>query len=147
MLDNIGLPNGGINLAFGDSATLSIIRWRDSDLAQPEEGKRHCRISAQAACRSTSAFPDETFFFHAGEHHESDSHFGLPAPIDLQVVGREPTNNYRIAREICQKVQAIPGAVDVHIHQQVHYADDAGECRSRQGQQIGLTQRDVAKAC
>ena len=41
---------------------------------------------------------------------------GLPAPIDVQVVGRDP-KNYEIAEELRQRIAQVPGAVDVNIHQ------------------------------
>ena len=72
--------------------------------------------------------------------------FGLPAPIDIQVVGRNPAKEYQIATDILHKVEAIPGAVDAHIHQQVTYpAVDINVDRSR-AQQIGLQQRDIANS-
>jgi multidrug efflux pump subunit AcrB len=71
--------------------------------------------------------------------------FGLPAPIDIQVVGRNPQANYKIAQEILAKVQAIPGIVDAHIHQEVAYPTlDLNVDRSKAAQ-LGLTQSDVAR--
>ncbi|MDQ2946788.1 MAG: efflux RND transporter permease subunit, partial [Acidobacteriota bacterium] len=72
--------------------------------------------------------------------------FGLPAPIDLQIIGPlgNVKANYALAKEMEQRMKAIPGAVDVHLHQVV----DAPEMRfnvdrTRAGQ-LGLTQKDIS---
>src|SRR5450756_1825430 len=71
--------------------------------------------------------------------------FGLPAPIDVQVVGRSP-NNYQIAQRIVKRVAAIPGAVDVHLHQQVDYPTMQVNVDRTKARQVGLTQQDVAQS-
>ena len=84
------------------------------------------------------------FFFEAANITNQILNFGLPAPIDVQVLGRNAAGNYQIARQIADKVARIPGAADVHIHQVVDYPEiDINVDRSKAGQ-VGLTQRDVA---
>jgi multidrug efflux pump subunit AcrB len=144
ILDNIGLPNGGINLAFGDSATISnsdgdILIALKPGKRETQELQRRLRVDLRAK------FPNETFFFTPANMTNQILNFGLPAPIDIQIVGRNPAG-YRIATNILQQVEKIPGAVDAHIHQQVTYpAVDIDVNRSR-AQQIGLQQRDVANS-
>ncbi len=91
-------------------------------------------------------FPDVLFFFEAANITNQILNFGLPAPIDVQVTGRDAAPNYKVAQELAQRIAKIPGAADVHVHQVV----DAPELRlnvdrSKAGQ-IGLTQRDVANS-
>jgi len=67
----------------------------------------------------------------------------LPAPIDLQVVGRDSANNYKVAQRLKERITHIPGTADVHVHQvftqpQLNLNVD----RVKAGQ-LGLTQRDV----
>ena len=71
--------------------------------------------------------------------------FGLPAPIDLQVVGRDPKDNYLIAQQLLRKVVAIPGIVDAHIHQQVTYPTIQMNVDRNRAEQLGLTQNDVTR--
>ena len=84
------------------------------------------------------------FFFEAANITNQILNFGLPAPIDVQVLGRNAAANYDIARQIAARVAQVPGAADVHIHQVVDApAIDINVDRSKAGQ-VGLTQRDVA---
>jgi CzcA family heavy metal efflux pump len=145
ILDNIGLPNGGINLAFGNNATISN---SDGDiLIALKPGKRETlELTRQLRNRLAEKFPQETFFFTPANITNQILNFGLPAPIDLQVVGRNPTANYKIAQSLLRKVQAIPGIVDAHIHQQVSYPTVQVNVDRLKAQQIGLQQRDVANS-
>ncbi len=145
ILDNIGLPNGGINLAFGNNATISN---SDGDiLISLKEGKRQTlEFTRLLRAKLTEKFPEETFFFTPANITNQILDFGLPAPIDLQVVGRNPVANYKIAQDLLRKVQAIPGAVDVHIHQEVSYPTVQVDVDRERAEQIGMQQRDVANS-
>jgi multidrug efflux pump subunit AcrB len=145
ILDNIGLPNGGINLAFGNNATISN---SDGDiLIALKPGKRETlELKRLLRTRLVQKFPQETFFFTPANITNQILDFGLPAPIDIQVVGRNPTANYQIAQRLMRKVQAIPGAVDVHIHQEVSYPTVDVDVDRLKAQQIGMQQRDVANS-
>ncbi len=69
--------------------------------------------------------------------------FGLPAPIDLQVVGRDAVAGYRIAQELAGKIAGIPGAADVHVHQVIDQPEIRLNVDRVKASQLGLTQRDV----
>ncbi len=145
ILDNIGLPNGGINLAFGNNATISN---SDGDIliSLKPGAKDTLEFTRVLRARLLSKFPEETFFFTPANITNQILDFGLPAPIDLQVVGRNPVENYKIARTLLKKVQAIPGAVDVHIHQEVAYPTLQVNVDRSKAQQVGLQQKDVASS-
>ncbi len=144
IIDNIGIPNGGFNLAFGDSPTLGV---SDGDILislKPEEHGSTAEYTDRLRKRLHDRFPDVVFFFEAANITNQILNFGLPAPIDVQVVSRNAASNYEIARQIAEKVSRIPGSADVHIHQVVDYPTiDINVDRSKAGQ-VGLTQRDVA---
>jgi multidrug efflux pump subunit AcrB len=89
-------------------------------------------------------FPDMEFFFSAPDIVSQILNFGIPAPIDVQVTGRDK-KNYEIAQEIEKRIVQIPGAVDVHLHQVVHGPDLRVNVDRTRAQQIGLTQNDVAR--
>ena len=145
LLDNIGLPNGGINLAFGNNATISN---SDGDIliALKPGNKDTLEFTRLLRQRLHEKFPDEVFFFTPANITNQILDFGLPAPIDLQVVGRNPVQNYGIAQDLLKKVQAIPGAVDVHIHQEVAYPTVQVNVDRTKAQQVGLQQKDVANS-
>ena len=144
ILDNLGLPNGGINLAFGDSAVIS-----DSDgdiLISLNPGKRHTQEYMRALRNALhSKFPDGTFFFTPANITNQILDFGLPAPIDLQLSGRGP-QNFTIMQQILKEVQAIPGIADAHIHQQIAQPTINVNVDRLKARQIGLTQQDVAQS-
>jgi CzcA family heavy metal efflux pump len=144
MLDNIGLPNGGINLAFGSTGTISNTDGEVLIALKPgERGTQE--YMRQLRADLADKFPDGTFFFAPANITNQILDFGLPAPIDLQITGRGK-NNYQIARDLMKKIAAIPGAVDVHIHQQVTYPTMQVNVDRSKARQVGLTQQDVANS-
>jgi multidrug efflux pump subunit AcrB len=144
MLDNIGLPNGGINLAFGSTGTISNTDGEVLIALKPgERGTQE--YMRQLRADLAQKFPDGGFFFAPANITNQILDFGLPAPIDLQVTGRGK-NNYQIAQDLMKKIAAIPGAVDVHIHQQVTYPTMQVNVDRSKARQVGLTQSDVANS-
>ncbi|MDQ6665542.1 MAG: efflux RND transporter permease subunit, partial [Acidobacteriota bacterium] len=145
ILDNIGLPNGGINLAFSDSASIGtgdgeILIALNKKHGPTQEYTRKLRNVLRGE------FPDLTFFFQPANITNQILNLGLPAPIDIQIVGRDAKNNYKIAKEIERRVSLIPGAVDVHIHQEIDYPEIRVNVDRTKADQVGITQRDVANS-
>ncbi len=144
ILDNIGLPNGGINLAFAQSATISNT---DGDiLISLKKGPKDTQVTMRKLRADLRVkFPGATFFFTPANITNQILDFGLPAPIDLQIIGRDK-KNFELAQRIMGEVAAIPGAVDVHLHQQVEYPTMQINADRTKAEQIGLTQSDVANS-
>jgi multidrug efflux pump subunit AcrB len=144
IIDNIGIPFGGFNLAFGDNPTLGV---SDGDILialKPEEHGSVAGYTDQLRRRLHEKFPDMVFFFEAANITNQILNFGLPAPIDVQVVGRNAAANYQIAQRLQTQIARIPGAADVHVHQVVDYPEiRVAVDRSKAGM-VGLTQRDVS---
>jgi len=143
VLDNIGLPASGINLAFSDNATISSA---DGEIlvalnAKHKPTAQYMRILRE---RLHHDFPDMEFYFAAPDIVSQILNFGIPAPIDVQITGRDP-KGYDIANEIRSRITQIPGAADVHVHQVVHGPDLRVNVDRTRAQQIGLTQNDVAR--
>ena len=70
--------------------------------------------------------------------------FGIPAPLDIQIVGQNVAGNFAVASRMAEQMRHVPGAVDVHIQQtedQPRLQYDVDRVRL---QQVGLTERDVA---
>ncbi|MFN6478358.1 efflux RND transporter permease subunit [Nostoc sp. DedQUE07] len=146
ILDNIGLPVGGVNLAFSDTATIGP---GDGEiLVGLKEGKHHStwQYVRQLRQKLTAQFPELTFFFQPADIVTQILNFGLPAPIDIQIIGpaKNRRDNYKIAKQIKTQIAQIPGAVDVHLHQVVDAPDLRINVDRSQAQRSGLTQRDVA---
>ena len=143
VLDNIGLPTSGINLAFGDSSTISSADGEILVALNPNHKPtaQYVRILREKLHRD---FPDMEFFFSAPDIVGQILNFGIPAPIDIQITGRDP-KGYDIANEIKTRVAQIPGAVDTHVHQLVHGPDLRVNVNRTRAEQIGLTQSNVAQ--
>ncbi|MDR3698489.1 MAG: efflux RND transporter permease subunit [Candidatus Sulfopaludibacter sp.] len=146
IIDNIGIPNGGFNLAFGDNPTLGVA---DGDILISLNQEEHGSTAAytdKLRKHLHEVFPDVVFFFEAANITNQILNFGLPAPIDVQVLGRNAEANYQIAQNLRQKIAAVPGAADVHIHQVVDWPEiDINVDRDKAGQ-VGLTQKDVSNS-
>ena len=141
VLDNIGLPPF-LNLAFGSTATIGPA---DGDILvslQPKHAPTQNYVEVLRD-KLTARFPEMTFFYQPADIVTQVLNFGLPAPIDIQVIGHDPKNQ-DIAQEIQTRVAAIPGAIDVHLSQVLNIPEFFVNVDRTRSQQIGLTQRDVA---
>jgi multidrug efflux pump subunit AcrB len=146
IIDNIGIPNSSYNLAFGDSPTIGP---GDGDILislNPESHGPTAEYTERLRKRLHEKFPDVTIFFEAANITNQILNFGLPAPIDVQVVGRNTDANYQIADRLRSQIAAIPGAADVHVHQVIDYPElRVNVDRSKAGM-VGLTQKDVTNS-
>ena len=146
ILDNIGLPVSGLNIALSDSATIGpgdgeiLISLKEDRRTSTEEYKRRLRRGLK------EKFPELSFFFQPANITNQILNFGLPAPIDVQVSGRDATAGYVAAREIRRRLSLVQGAVDVHIRQEVSYPDIRVNVDRSRASDVGLTQRDVANS-
>jgi multidrug efflux pump subunit AcrB len=146
LLDNIGLPNSGINLAFGDTANIAA---SDGDILISLNPKKHTGTQEYERIlrdRLKTRFPNELFFFQPANITNQILNFGLPMPIDIQIIGNDAKTNYGLAREIRNKVAAVPGAVDVFIRQEVGAPTFQVNVDRTIANQSGMTQRDVANS-
>jgi CzcA family heavy metal efflux pump len=146
ILDNIGLPVGGINLAFSDSATIGSADGEILVALNPEHHGPTWQYVKKLRKDLKAEFPQASFFFQPADIVSQILNFGLPAPVDIQVLGRNAEKNYAISKQIREQVAQIPGAVDVHLHQIVDAPELGIEIDRTQAQQAGLSQRDVASS-
>nr|MDQ2869014.1 efflux RND transporter permease subunit [Verrucomicrobiota bacterium] len=146
ILDNIGLPYSGLNIAFSDSATVGA--FDGEILVSLRAGEHHSTWGyvRELRTRLGSEFPNLTFFFQPADIVGQILNFGLPAPIDLQVIGplSNAKKNYVLAREIERRLAVVPGAVDVHLHQVLDVPEIRFNVDRTRADQLGLTQKDVA---
>ena len=140
------MPSGGINLAYGDIATIGpsdgeiLVSLSPEKHAPTQQYERILREDLR------SKFPEETFFFQAANITNQILNFGIPSPVDVQVTGRNLAANYEIAREIERRMMNIPGAVDVHLRQEMHSPTVYLDVDRTKAGQVGLTQRDIANS-
>ncbi len=145
ILDNIGLPQGGFNLAFSDA---SVIGPSDGDILislRPKHKTGTLEYERRLRKALNERFPAEIFYFQAANITNQILNFGLPAPIDVQVIGRDP-HNFQVASDIRNRVAAVPGAVDVHVHQEIGYPEVEVKVDRSKASQVGLTQQNVGNS-
>jgi CzcA family heavy metal efflux pump len=145
VLDDIGIPNGSFNLAFGDGSLTDVqdgeILVAMNDTHHPTDAYRQ-KLRAELHRR----FPEVVFYFQASDIVNQILNFGLPAPIDIQISGRQFQQNYAIAEAIKRDVAAVPGATDVHINQVIYAPELHVNVDRSRAQTIGLTESNVANS-
>jgi len=144
ILDNIGLPTGGVNLAFSDSATIGAADGEILVALNPEKHGPTWDYVRTLRQRLNRELPDCVFFTQPSDIVGQILNFGLAAPIDVQIAGRDVKTNYALALELSARVARIPGAVDVHVQQVTNAPALRFNVDRSRAQQLGLTQRDIA---
>ncbi len=145
IIDNIGLPISGINLSYDDSGTAGPA---DADI-MISLGKGH-RPTAEYVRSLRLAlnrgFPGVTFYFLPADIVSETIDFGLPAPFDIQILGRDLAGNQRVAAAIADRIRHVPGAVDVRIQQPSNLTRFAFAIDRTKASELGLSEQDVAQS-
>jgi multidrug efflux pump subunit AcrB len=145
VLDNMGTPTSGINLSLSEGALISSA---DGQIFISLKEGHAPTVGYVRALRKVLAqrYPDCTFFFLAPDISNQVLNFGLPAPVDVQVVGAigNEDQTYAVARKLAAEVAAIPGAVDVHLAQVQNVPQLKINVDRTMAGGAGLTERDVA---
>ncbi len=145
MLDNIGIPSSGIALSYSNSG---LIGTGDADILvslRPEHGPtpeyvRRLRV------RLNRDFPGTTFYFLPADIVSQTLNFGLPAPFNIQIAGRDQAKNREIAARLAEDVRKIPGAVDVRVQQPADQPKLRFAVDRQKASEMGITERDVANS-
>jgi multidrug efflux pump subunit AcrB len=143
VLQNIGRAPDSFNLAFGDG---SMIGTFDGELSVSLNAEHHGRSSEYIRKFREilpNRFPGVTFYFQPADIVTQVLNFGLPAPINIQFGGYDP-NNYKLARQMADRLRQVPGAVDVHLHQVVDGPDIRLNIDRTRAAEFGLTHQDVS---
>jgi multidrug efflux pump subunit AcrB len=144
ILDNLGVPNSGINLSYSNAGTIST--FDGEMLMSLREGHRPTdEFVTKLRAELPKRFPGIEFFFQPADIVTQILNFGLPAAIDVQFTGANLAENALLAGELVKTIRTIPGAVDAHVHQRMDGpALDLQMDRTRL-QQLGLTAFNVGQ--
>ena len=145
MLDNIGLPNSSINLSYSNSGVIGtsdaeILVGLNANHRPTEE------IVEQLRQQLPRQFPGVEFFFQPADIVTQILNFGLPAPIDIQVMGADMQSNYGIAQQIANRLRRVPGTADVHVQQMLGLPTLHLDIDRNLVTQVGMNPRDVAQS-
>ncbi|MET0290869.1 MAG: efflux RND transporter permease subunit [Steroidobacteraceae bacterium] len=142
IVDNIGLAVSGINLTYGNSGTVGssdadVLITLGDDHAPTADYIRTLREKLPAE------FPGLSFSFLPADIVSQILNFGLPSPIDIQVVGTSPKNR-DVANALYDKLRRVPGLVDLRLQQSNNLPELRVTTDRNRAQQLGISQRDVA---
>lgn len=144
ILDIIGPQNSPSNMANSDGSTIGS---GDAEiLVSLTEARSKPTIDYVSVLRQRlrTEFPTVLFFTQASDIVSQVLNFGLPSPIDVQIAGRDRAANYALAQKIAARIDRIPGAVDVRVHQVVNSPTLMVNVDRDRAMGFGLTQREVA---
>ena len=145
MLDNIGIPASSINLTYNDSG---LVGTGDADILVSLRPKHRPTAGYvdRLRARLNREFPGITFYFLPADIVSQSVNFGLPAPFEVQVVGRNQAKNREIAARLAEKIRHVPGAVDVRVQQQADLPKLEVAIDRTKASGMGLAERDVANS-
>jgi CzcA family heavy metal efflux pump len=146
ILDNIGLFNSTINTTYSNSG---VIGESDAEiLIGLKPGRRMSTKDYidQLRERLAEEFPGTEFFFQPADIVSQILNFGVPAPIDIQLIGANQNFDYQLAHEISSRIERIPGAVDAHVQQLFSYPTLFLNVDRTRAQSVGLSEQDVANS-
>jgi CzcA family heavy metal efflux pump len=145
ILDNIGMPYSSINNTYSTSGTIGT---SDAEILVSLNQEKHrptAEYVKQLRAELPQEFPGVEFFFQPADIVSQILNFGLPSPIDIQVVGKNQVQNYEIAQRIAGRLRHVAGASDVHVQQLMGSPALRLNVDRTRAQQMGLDQRDVAQ--
>ena len=145
IVDNIGLPTSGINLSYNNSGVAGSA---DADVlvALQSNHKPTADYVRQLRLDLHQKFPGAEFYFLPSDIVTQTINFGLPAPFDIQILGRDLATNHKVAGEIAQRLRRVIGAVDVRVQQPAHLQRLQFTIDRTKAAGLGLTERDVANS-
>ena len=144
VLDNLGVPNSGINLSYSNAGTIGTL---DGEiLLSLREGHAPTeQFVSRLRTELPRRFAGIEFFFQPADIVTQILNFGLPAAIDVQFTGADVAANARLAAELTQQIRQIPGAVDAHVHQRLDAPALSLQMDRSRLQQLGLSAANVGQ--
>src|SRR6202047_3076866 len=144
VIDNIGLPYSGINLSYSNSAPIGT---SDADILVNLSAKHHPTDNYIHQLRLTlpKQFPGVMFAFLPADMVAQILNFGLPAPIDVQVVGNDLEGNRRYADLLLEKMRHVAGTADLRIQQPFDQPFINLRVERTKSEELGFTAHDIAQ--
>ncbi|MBB5319221.1 efflux RND transporter permease subunit [Tunturibacter empetritectus] len=143
VIDNIGIPYSGLNLSYSNSAPVGTA---DADIlvSLDEKHRPTAEYTHELRDKLTQQFPGTEFYYLPTDMVSQILNFGLPAQIDIQVVGQQVAQNRILAEQLMQQISHISGTTDLRIQQPFNLPTWTIDVDRTRAQQVGYSQRDVA---
>jgi multidrug efflux pump subunit AcrB len=145
IIDNIGLPYSGINLSYSNSAPIGT---SDADILVTLSPQHHPteEYVNQLRVKLARQFPGVMFAFLPSDMVTQILNFGLPAPIDIQVIGNDLDDNRLWASRLLQKIRYVPGTADLRIQQSFDEPYFHLRIERTKAQELGFSAHDIAQS-
>lgn len=144
IVDNIGLPVSGINLTYDSALPIGTGDAEILVSLKPGAGSSSALIDRLDAALPR-AFPGVSFSFLPGDMVSQILNFGLPAPLDVQIVGSDVAGNREVANRLLRQLATVPGLTDLHLQQPDDQPALTVNVDRTRAMQAGLSQREVAQ--
>jgi multidrug efflux pump subunit AcrB len=144
IVDNIGLPISGINAAYGNSGTIGA---NDADVLISVKPGWEAKVAEYVTAlreRLPREFPGVDFAFLPADIVTQILNFGLPSPIDVQVLGPDLNASRAYADKLLRRISRVPGVADARIQQAFNAPTLNVDVDRARASQVGLSERDVA---
>lgn len=143
ILDNIGLPYSGTNTSYSNNGTIGPA---DADILISLTEKHRPSVDYISALRARlpREFPGVLFYFLPADLVSQILNFGLPAPIDIQILGNNLDANREFADRLMEKVKFVPGVTDLRVQQPFNQPKLLIDLDRTKAQQVGYSARDIA---
>ena len=144
MIDNIGLPYSALNYTYSTSAPIGpedadiMISLEPKNIGPREQYIHDLRL------KLAKKFPGVLFYFPPADIVSQILNFGLPAPIDIQIVGRDVEANHQFANNLMTQLESVTGIADLRIQQPFNQPKLHIDVDRTKALQTGFTQKDVA---
>src|SRR3984957_2458988 len=146
IVDNIGLPVSGINSTYNNSGTVGPA---DADILitiKPDYASEVDSYVKEMRETLPRLFPGTTFAFLPADIVSQILNFGLPAPIDVQIVGSKFDSNHVYANKLLRKIASVPGVADARIKQASNNPTFGVQADRARAPKSGLNQADLARS-
>ncbi|PLP99589.1 efflux RND transporter permease subunit [Cupriavidus pauculus] len=144
IVDNIGLPVSGINLTYDSSLPIGTGDAEILVSLKPDAARSGVLVDQLDAALQKD-FPGVSFSFLPADMVSQILNFGLPAPIDIQIVGKDLAGNRKVADQLLRKLAGVPGLTDLHLQQPADQPALTVDVDRTRALQAGLSQREVAQ--
>jgi multidrug efflux pump subunit AcrB len=145
IVDNIGLPFSGINMAYQNTGTIGP-EDGDALISLKEDHGPTTTFIKELRTTLPQKFPEATFSFLPADIVSQILNFGLPAPIDVQIIGNNQKANYAYATDLLKRIRTVSGIADLRIQQVFNYPQLNVDVDRTLAGEVGLTQRDIANS-
>ncbi|MGB8276442.1 MAG: efflux RND transporter permease subunit [Methylovirgula sp.] len=144
IVDNIGLPISGINMAYANSGSVGAA---DADILislKPGHAADSDGYIQKLREELPQMFPGTTFAFLPADIVSQILNFGLPAPIDVQVIGPHLNADRAYGEKIFKQIAKVTGIADTRIQQAFNVPTLYVNVDRTLASNVGLTEQDVA---